>query len=107
MASIPERGDWITFPLEQHEVIQLEWFDKKTTQTAKYYVDKCWFGRRKDNAQCGEGLIPIGKHHLPRCQQPLVNVAYQERPSSLLQRNTLRHECKERRIYSDTIWQIE
>ncbi|KAJ6285417.1 hypothetical protein J3E71DRAFT_254828 [Bipolaris maydis] len=65
MAIIPNYGDWITFPLEQLSPVELEWWSDKTQQQARYYVDKCWFGDRVDNAETRDGyrngLAPKGE----------------------------------------------
>lgn len=46
------KDDWVVFPINQSRTVQLEWSDRKqveTTQTADYYMDKCWFAQPKDN----------------------------------------------------------
>jgi len=45
------QGDWIIFPLEQTNSTQLEWFQKRRSQRATYYIDKCWYGKPKSAAE--------------------------------------------------------
>jgi hypothetical protein len=61
MAIIPELDDWITFPLEQHRVVEIEWWNDNTHQSARYYVDECWFGERKSSTDSKADVKPKGK----------------------------------------------
>lgn len=45
MARVVGKDDWVAFPLQQTNAMQVEWSDKRTAQSATYYMDKCWFGK--------------------------------------------------------------
>lgn len=60
MANVPKSGDWITFPLTQLHLIELEWWSNKSQQRTRYYVDKVWFGRRVNENNYNEGITPQG-----------------------------------------------
>ena len=38
-------GDWVIFPLQQNNTVDIEWWQEKKAEKATYYMDKCWFGK--------------------------------------------------------------
>lgn len=63
MALIPTYGDWITFPLAQVSVVQLERGSDKTQQRSRYYVEKAWYGDLVTRTSPSDGIKPIGNLH--------------------------------------------
>jgi hypothetical protein len=61
----PQAGEYVTFPIDQDNEVDLEWWQKDgkskiaNFKQAKYYVDKCYFGPaidavdKKKSAQAG------------------------------------------------------